>query len=747
MKHICLIICYLIIIVFVYSNDELEFERLNSNHGLSSEEIRNIFQDSEGYMWFLTKEGLNRYDGYNFKIFKPGVSNLEFTSSSFESICEDEQNRLWLGTAQNGLIIFDKNQHKVFSFEELTGGHKISDLHIRTLLADRNNRIWIGTEYGLYCYDIDNNSTGYYNLGNLQIETPVWCIIESMIEDVHGNIWIGTWNMGLYIIDAKTNELNNFLVFDASSSTNNRNRIKSLYEDSQHNIWVGTWEDGLYKVSYTFEELTVQQTLLYDNKTEQSIPGDIIYSIAQDKNDNLWIGTPYGLSVIENLYSVRPYYNNITYEFGSENSLSNNEVWKIYKDRSGLIWIGTLEGGVNKVHPQGKIFEGYNIPMVNPQINSQTIHSFCYDDASRLLVGVKSLGFGVYDLENNFYYPYLQLPDYGSIDLDINTVTCMVNEDNRYLWLGTRYNGLVVFEFEKKTFVVLNQLSEAFTYETVNSIHYSYNGIFWVGTDNGLYKIQRCDDCETNYIIEKIQQLNNLQITTLCESDMGFLWIGTSESGIYKLDDSGYSDLYITKYDKKSQNCPTDRIQYIFEDSKGKIWIGSSELGLLTYNSDKSLIQKVNISQLTISDMIFGITEDLNGNLWLTTNRGLLRLVFNSGQIKADSYTIADGLQGNIFVRGSIYKQNNNRIFIGGYHGFNAFFPSSVKPNTFVPLTIITEIMVNDSIIYNPHEKVLELTHKQNNISFSFSANSFYKADKNSYATKLEGLQEKLVLC
>jgi len=255
MKYNSLILYFLILPVLSFGYHDLEFERLNSNHGLSSEEIRNIFQDSEGYMWFLTKEGLNRYDGYEFKIYKPGTDGLEFNTSNFESICEDSKNRLWLGTAQNGLIIYNKSDHKVLKFKELTGGQQIPDLHIRTLLADNNNRIWIGTEYGLYCYDIVNNKTHFYNLGDLNAKQPEWCIIESMIEDSFGNIWVGTWNMGLYVIDAESKVLSNHLVFNESNLTINENRIKSIFEDSQGNIWIGTWEDGLYKVNYRSQKM------------------------------------------------------------------------------------------------------------------------------------------------------------------------------------------------------------------------------------------------------------------------------------------------------------------------------------------------------------------------------------------------------------------------------------------------------------------------------------------------------------
>ena len=228
-----------------------------SNNGLLSEEIRDIFQDSEGYLWFLTPEGLNKFDGYDFKIYKPGQQGLNFTTSAFESICEDKQKRLWLGTAEKGILIYDKANHVVIPFEEISNGQKLLDLHIRTLLADMNNNIWIGTEYGLYRFQIENKELTFFNLGNMSAAEPAWCIIESMIEDSKGNIWIGTWNMGLFRFNTVREQFSNFNLFDKSLATNNSNRIKSLYEDRHGAIWVGTWEDGLYEVR--LERLTQQR--------------------------------------------------------------------------------------------------------------------------------------------------------------------------------------------------------------------------------------------------------------------------------------------------------------------------------------------------------------------------------------------------------------------------------------------------------------------------------------------------------
>jgi len=744
MRCIFLIICNILICHSLFSTSKLEFERLNSNNGLSSEEIRNIFQDSDGFIWFITKEGLNRYDGHEIISYGPGMENLNFTTPAFESICEDHHNRLWLGTFENGLLIFDKNNYSVTTFEAFTNGHNLADHHIRSLLSDDKENIWIGTEYGLYKYHISSNELTYFNLGNLYATVPAWCIIESLIEDTKGNIWIGTWNMGLYIYDPDSGEMKSFNCFDKSKATNNDNRIKSLFEDSDQNIWVGTWEDGLYQVRLSDGELITDRYFLYNSNHDQTIAGDIIYSINQDDNNNLWIGTPYGLSIIENLYSVKPYFNNLSCEFGSPKGLSNNEVWKIYKDRSGLMWLGTLEGGVNKVHPNGKVFEGYTIPPISSQIYSQTVQSFCIDPSENFLVGVKSLGFGVYDLQNKDYKHYTELDAYKVLPSTINTVNCFLSESNTYLWLGTRYSGLIVHHQHKNKYVVLNELDDSFTYETVNVLCQTNDQSVWAGTENGLYKIVRCEEGMHCYEIEKIQNLNGSRINSIFQDHTGDVWIGTAENGLRRLKVGNNSELQFSVFDRQTNKIPTNRIQCVYEDSKNNIWVGTSDQGLLRYDASEKYFSKVEISKGLKTEKIFNIAEDASGSLWLTTNNGLTKLILKQGKLVADSYTVTNGLQGNIFVPGAMFIQNNNRIFVGGYYGFNSFFPSDVKPNMYEPPTLITEILINDNPVrYNFKEpESFVLSHKENDITFRFSAMSFYKPDKNTFSYKLEGLHE-----
>jgi len=738
---------FIISIIWICSHlnasTDLEFARLNSNHGMSSEEIRAIFQDSRGFIWFLTPEGLDRFDGYDIHNFSSKKFNLEFSSLSFESICEDRNGNIWIGTAENGLYIYDARVDSMYTFEHYSGGRPTWNKHIRTLLCDEQGNIWIGTEYGLYFYKTDGAGLKFYNLGDPGSSTPAWCIIEAMTEDETGRIWIGTWSQGLYIYDPDQDEFQNYNIFNASQATINENRIKSIFQDNLGNVWIGTWEDGLYQVHLSGQVLITDRIFLYDGSNEQTIAGDIIYSINQDDKGNLWVGTPYGLSIIENLYSYKPFFKNFSRESNNYDGLSSNEVWKIYKDISGLMWLGTLEGGVNKVYPEGKAFAGYTIPTISPQIYSQTVQSFCIDPYDQLLIGVKSLGFGVYDLNKRDYQPYAEIEAYSGLPANINSVSCFYMNKESELWIGTRYNGLLVYNFNTKSSEVINEFDPAFTYETVNVIRPSSDGI-WIGTDGGLFMVQPCEDDTGCYIINPYDALEGMRVQSIIQDETGLLWVATLDNGIFSISDPDES-ASSTHYHTLLGNIASNRVYTLYETAGKKILAGTAHSGLLRYDSTTLSFKGFSDYKGVNLNKVFGIKEDIEGDLWLTTNMGLVRLSSNNESWKADIYTVSDGMQGNIFVPGSIFVQNNNRIFIGGYYGFNAFFPSAVKSNTFKPATAITEIFVNDSgIHYDPWaDHIVKFKHYENNISLSFSALSFYKPDKNIYAYMLKGLHEE----
>ncbi len=715
------------------SVNKIDFRRITSNSGLSSEEIRNIFQDSEGYMWFLTLEGLNKYDGYNVTVFKKNSGDINFPTSAFECVCEDSLSRIWLGTAELGIVIFDKKSNNVLSFEDISTTGRLPEKSIRSLMYDRNNNVWIGTENGLYMYNISEDSLTYYNLVNLDSPSPEWCIIEDILEDNKGNIWIATWNEGLFLFDHSDKTFRNFQLFDAEKSNDQNNQIKSLFQDKFGFVWVGTWEDGLYKTVYQHGEVLINSTFLFSKSETQSIIGNIIYSINQDMNGSIWIGTPYGLSIIENPYSPKKIFHRYKYQYESEKGLSNNEIWKIYQDRSGIMWLGTLEGGINMAHPNGQVFESYTIPPVDPQIQSQTTQTFIVDPKDQLLVGVKSLGFGYYDLLNKSYTHYTSIPRFNSLPRDINTVNCFLKVENK-MWMGTRYNGIGVYDYQTKSYSSIEGLQASYD---IRVLFLAKDGNIWAGSTDGLYRISNKDNLE----VKAIEAFNNIKVTSICEDSDSNLWIGTAENGICKLEDTK-NGRYIQNFFSEEDNSVSDEINSIFYDDQHTIWIGTKDKGLFRCNTESGLFEKCNALQGLGNISINGICDDEQGNLWVTTNNGIARITQINETFKTDNYTISDGLQGNRFLPNSIYKLGDNRILMGGYYGFNAFYPETINENKYIAPTVITAIKINNEDFDHRKDNKRIFGHNESSITFEFSSLSFYKSEKNIFSYKLEGLDQ-----
>jgi signal transduction histidine kinase/ligand-binding sensor domain-containing protein/DNA-binding response OmpR family regulator len=718
------------------SVNKIDFLRITSNSGLSSEEIRNIFQDNEGYMWFLTPEGLNKYDGYNFKIYKKNFGDIHFPTSAFECVCEDSLNRIWLGTAEQGIVIFDTHSNELHPFEDISSSIKLPEKSIRSLMYDRNNNVWIGTENGLYLYHTLEDSLQYYNLANFENPLPEWCIIEDIVEDERGNVWIATWNEGLFVYDYKEGTFRNFKLFDADKSNEQNNQIKSIFQDKFGFVWIGTWEDGLYKTLYKNGEVLINNTFLFSESDKQGILGNIIYSINQDINGNMWIGTPYGLSIIEHSFSTKNVFHSFKYLYGSKNGLSNNEIWKIYKDKSGMMWLGTLEGGINMAHPNGQIFESYTIPPVSQQIQSQTIQTFMTDPNDQLLIGVKSLGFGYYDLNKKKYIPYIAVSRFDSLPRDINTVNCFLKIKNE-MWMGTRYNGIGIYNYKTKQFSSIQGTQMSYD---IRALYLAKDGVVWAGASDGLYRISTSKSGAID--IEFIEAFNSIKVTSICEDDDNNLWIGTAENGICRINGESKGEHFFSR----ESSSISDEITSIFKDKQHTLWVGTNDKGLIRYNPENETFEGSDVLRGLSDVAIMGITDDELGNLWVTTNNGIARIIQTNGEFKTDKYTISDGLQGNRFVPNSVYKLSDSRILMGGYYGFNAFYPRSIKENVYIPPTVLTAIKINDEIYDDRKLTKRIFKHNESSFTFEFSSLSYYKSEKNIYSYMLEGLDQNWII-
>lgn len=768
LKSLCFIFT-----VFYYNstaNENLKFERIDDLNGLSSVFVSNITQDKDGYMWFATSDGLNRYDGYNVKKYKNRLNGeLYFKSNVFDCIEIASDGKLWLGTKYNGIQIFDTKTEQVTSIDKDTLNDLfINDNQIQDLLCDSKGRIWIATYHGVSRYDPENkkirtfkedkNKPGIAPLGN----------VTSIYEDSQGKIYFGTWENGMYIYDETNDSFSHFLLKQSVFNQANPVRIWCFLEDKNGNIWIGTWDNGLLKTRISNNSIEYLDHFFVDTQNpEKSLSNNIIFSLEQTPDKSIWIGTADGLNIIKNPAEKNPVF--FTYLDGSTTEMpSNSEIYDLKQDVSGSMWLATMGGGVNKVDLKRYRFELFNNFGLNTTPKSQVVHCIYPLNENELLLGIRALGIGLYNIKNKTYKGFNELPMFAGFPYnlnDLNSVFCMLKDSRENLWIGTRYVGL--FKKDAKSGKWENIIPRSFFSPVVpNSAPVSVNCILednynclWVGTNEGLIKLvynHSNNSYETfTYFPENENpgSIGGKNITSMLIDSEQILWIATEDGGISKLT-SNLKELSPLKFEVFNNSIQSrlklnsNSINIIIEDENKRIWIGTGTNGIIQYDRTlHSFKYYTDITEL-IGNTVYNLVPDDYGAIWATTNKGLVRLVFDKDEINIQNFTSEDGLQSNIFNRGSTYKDNQGRIYLGGINGFNRFNPIEFKPNIYIPPVVITEIEINNKQVEidKIKDNVLILLHNENNFSVSFSALSYSQAKKNKFSHKLEGFDDNWIM-
>ncbi|MBN1789614.1 MAG: helix-turn-helix domain-containing protein [Bacteroidales bacterium] len=762
MKRAAQILFLLDVIAFYCSDlsaqNDLSFEKIDNRIGLSSDIVLKTIQDKEGFLWFITEDGLNRYDGYEIKVYKHGFNATgDFSSSNFRSICEDQDGKLWLGTQNAGINIFDKvTGNTQILLAEQASPDNISDNTINSLFCDSEGLIWIGHNQGIQCWDPKKEKL--IQLPESGSSPPPGSIICCFAESTDGLIIIGTWESGLYVYDKKTRHFKNFIVPDDGIPLNFENRIWCILPDENMHYWIGTWEGGLYLTKITGDSLVIERHFTHQPDNPRSLLLNIIYSLQKDDKGSLWIGTPYGLNIMGSPWSANPVLHKCS-PGNKSNELSYPEVYDIFRDRSGIMWLSTSGGGINKVDQSYRRFNNFTIPQTDLQIKGTAIHSFYISPEESLFVGVRSLGFGKYDLNSNSFVPYKKISAFRRLPPDLNTAFCFHKDQEGYLWVGTRYEG--VYRINLQTGDYVNYLRDAsnspYIAKEVRTIGEDSFGHIWIGTIDGLFKFVPTGKAGNFEIYHYLPEKNNPLslagkiINCVYIASDSTLWVGTDDGGLCKLTTNLKSHAEPAFQNFMSEiNIPltlkSKLIYSIYEDRNHRIWIGTGDDGIAFYSLKQQSFTHFPEEIGWQGDAVFGIIEDNQGALWLTTNHGVSKLVYKSNtDIWLENFTYEDGLQGNLFIRGAIMKDLQGNIYVGGHNGFNVFRPDEISTNEAIPPVVITDIFVLNKPVQFDYSKGKELllTHKEINFAIRFSALSFSQPGKNKYAYKLEGFDKE----
>ncbi len=760
MKLIIKYSIYVLVVSFwngtLLSQNSNHFERITTDNGLSQSDINAIHQDKDGFMWFCTHDGLNRYDGYSFKIFKPEANNPNSISSNLIFDIEEDQNaNLWIGTTGGGLVFFNRSTEEFTTYNNDPNNiNSINSDYISTVYHDKENRLWIGTNNGLNMLDLNNTRKSIiFKRFKAQQEPFVANInirsVNAIYEDTKGQVWIGGYG-GLYKLSRESNGDTYFRYVNNDIGLPNV-AVREIKEKNGR-LLIAT-NNGLYIQSKNSNTLKVERVI------EGSFNNLLI-----DKNI-IWTGTENGLWKIEyaSLNDMPQVTHKFMYDPKDLNSISKNNVISLFKDKTGIIWAGTNGGGVNKFDPSRKQFVHVRKTLDENSLSYDKIRSFYEDSNNILWVGTEGGGLNRLNSKHNYNH-YLK---YNNLK-NVYAIEELKRGNKKYLLYGGQGNPSL-FELDitnpnpsdvKKARPITEFGNSIF------SLLKDSRGYLWIGTYNGgLYRWILDERSmaykKTNFIndINDMYSISGNIIRNIFEDSNGNMWFATnnglsmlSKSEINK-DDSQFTVFRKAFNDEMSLS--HNYILSIQEDKNNNIWVGTFGGGLnkLTKNVD-GVYEVVNVyseKNGLPNNVIKGILEDNGGNLWLSSNKGLSK--FNSESEEFKNYDVNDGLQSNEFQELAYMKSDNGDFLFGGVNGFNVFQPMDLRDNTFIPETVITKFFVSneevnvgqkfdDKVLLNKtvnETEQINLKHFQNNISFEFAALHYAAPEKNKFKYKLEG--------
>lgn len=738
-----------LILLLAVTSTHAQFDQLGSEAGLSKSAVTCILKDSRGFIWFGTQNGLYRYDGYTFDAYRH-TDSLEFSISGnyILSIAEDAEGSVWVGTQNNGLnrynpikdrfslhtvagtenqspitmnvrdaaldgsgrMYFGTDQGVFFldpgqdSLQHLSISDADTDLQdpvVYEIFIDTDGSLWLGTSRGLYHYSIDDQTVKAYFHDQDDETTLSNDVVNAIYRSSKGNLYIGT-NMGLNVLNSDEETFLRYYYNPEDVFSEAKSEVQSIVEDAKGNLWIGSFGGGLIKIH---EE--TGQTVVYTENPNQpgSIPSDYVYSLFYDDSGILWIGT-YGAGLAKtDFVTIRFNFLNT-----AEDALPGNDVFAILPD-GNTTWFGT-DKGLYGWEPGKDVLKSIK----NPNNPKKTFPVYCLLKTTAGATWVGTAGDGIFRIpdsdrmigsdQSSIQPLEMQPNNYQAVD-----ILCFYEGKNHTVWVGTS-DGLYLYDKET--------IAAHFTYDPDNALSIR---------DNEVYVIR--------------------------EDLAGRIWIGTYQ-GLNRFNREDSTFLYIRDLIPGIEQ--EVGIQCLYPDSNGTLWIGTDNYGLIRFDPDRGkTIRQYTKNDNLQDEVIYGILEDNEQNLWLSTNNGIVKAIRQQGtdNLTFIQYSTNNWLKSDRYTIGAYAKDKQGVLYFGGFEGVTYFHPDEVKGNNIAPPVYITDFQLffdpvpisdDGSTPLKKHiseTQTIHLKHNQNVLRFNFSALNYIEPEKNRYAFKMENLEEQ----
>lgn len=719
----------------------LQFKHLSLDEGFSQSPVFSLYQNRKGFIWIGSREGLTRFDGYDFYLYKnEQIYNKNLGYSDIKALYEDEYDKLWVGTS-NGLYVLDQ-QKEIFS-----PVIDNSSVFIFDFLRGENERLWVATSQGLKCFNV-------VNLKEITSEIPIDSIIKtpsktiSLLQEQGGIIWVGQ-EEGVIRFNSATGEIIPLPPCLAENKELSTAYIHVIKMDKKGNIWFGTENAGVFCFDYKTQSCINYRHIKGE---ENSLLSNYVRDIFVYDENTIWFGTRNGLSIFNKRDRK---FQNHSHDSSDRFSLSHNTIWKMMRDRDNSVWIATYAGGINIFNEANLNF--FNIGEQiggNNGLNQPLVNAILIDNDNELIwAGTDGGGLNLHHVKGKKtqYYPIVDLRHNKSS----NIIKCMEFDQKGNIWIGT-LDGLSFFNTSTKANRFINIVDDIFKRVRINSLLIDKQDRLWVGTaGEGLRLIHTNEITQTSTIVKTIST-SDQSINDMIMVNDSILYVAT-QNGL---------DIYNTSQEKLETSSQTEGQELLkgtillslYNDSQNRMWIGTKN-GLAYFDTREKKTYFLEFDNLA-NEAIQSIIEDNTGNIWLSTYNGIYKVEFNYFRVpfvkkdfKVTHYTSTDGLYSNQFMQGAAVKDKIGRLYFGGVNGITYFEPGKMINENKNVQAIITDFLIHNKKVLPRDEgsplstaisytEEIVLTYSQGyNIAFSLSVLNYMNADKTRYAYMMKGLK------
>jgi signal transduction histidine kinase/ligand-binding sensor domain-containing protein/DNA-binding response OmpR family regulator len=722
--------------VVISQQSDFNFVNFTTSNGLSSNTVNAILKDKYGFMWFGTDDGLNRFDGLTFSVYRHQEGDSSsLGGNSVLALHEDRSGNLWIGT-NNTLSCYNRKKDSFINYKFTLNNTA------RTLFCDHTGQVWIGSYIGLFRLNPRTGKVVHYMADPGRPGALVSNIITCIVEDSRHRLWIGG-NGGIYLYQPQADNFKHFSHEAADSLSLPGNSIKAMTEDHNGNLWIGTEDDGLAMLLPDGKHFRTYQ---HSNTQKNSLSSNRVWSLAAENANKIWVGTEEGLNIfdLQKKTSQR-----IEHDVRNRYSLHGKSVRSIYIDDNGIYWVGTYQGGISKYDRNLAFFNLRESNPFDPQgLTAPIVTSFSEDANGDIYVGTDGGGINLFHRNTGlFSHPRFYQ------DVKPPAVLCLEHADG-LLWIGTFMHGIYTLNMQtgKVHHYLRGDSANQPSGNDIFCLKKDSRGNIWIGTNgngvnvydpvSGVFK--RFDGVIYNK--DSITVLNRGFIRTIEEDKAGNIWIGTIGAGILMLDASGK---ILRTYTMINSDLPANNVQTICAGQSGRIWVGIHSAGLCLFDPKTGKFQRYAEQEGLSNAVIYKILEDDAGKVWVTSNKGISSFDPSTSTFK--NYYQYNGLQRSTFCLGAGLKTEKGELFFGGLEGFNYFIPKQLNYNRIVPRIVLTDLKIgNISVVPGEHAAIqshisladcIRLDYKQH-FTLNFATLNYTAPQESRYSYMLQGFDK-----